>query len=137
MLGYFNEEAHKEWLRNNPQKRPIKDGPQAQISHFYLGGSVCHETGEKRQTEVQLKCLENVTSMSAVKLLLSEPKMCSYILSVESPLICQIIQKADEDGLINRKLVEGSADETTNNEEETNSKSASDEVQEALESMFH
>lgn len=137
MLGYFNEEVHKEWLKKNPQKRPQKVGPLAQINHFYQGGSVCHETGEKRQTEVQLKCLENATSMSEVKLFLMEPKMCSYILGVESPLICQIIQKADEDGLINRKSVEGSADETTNNEEKTNSKSTSDEVQEALESMFH
>lgn len=137
MLGHFNEAAHKEWLKMNPQKRPQKAGPFPQISHFYQGGSVCHETGDKRETEVQLKCLENATSMLEVKLNLMEPKTCSYILSVESPLICHIIQKADENGLIDRKSIEDSADETTNNEDKTNSKSANDEVQEALESMFH
>lgn len=106
MLGYFNEEAHKEWLKENPQKRPKKLGTRTQITHFYQGGSKCDETGEKRQTEVQLKCLENSTSMSKVSLFLMEPKMCNYILGVESPLICEIIEKADEDGLITRKSVE-------------------------------
>lgn len=135
MLGHFNEEAHKEWLKENPQKRPKKIGSRTQITHFYQGGSLCDETGEKRQTEVQLKCLENSTSMSAVKLFLMEPKMCSYILGVESPLICEIIEKADDDGLITRKSVEGSDNDATETDE--NDKQASDEVQEALESMFN
>lgn len=106
MLGYFNEDAHKEWIKENPQKRPKKIGSRAQLTHFYQGGSLCEETGEKRQTEVQLKCLENATSMSKVSLFLMEPKICHYILGVESPLICEIIEKADEDGLITRKSVE-------------------------------
>lgn len=107
MLGYFNEDAHKEWIKENPQKRPKKIGARAQITHFYQGGSTCTETGGKRQTEVQLKCLENASSMSKVSLFLMEPKICHYILGVESPLICEIIEKADEDGLITRKSVEG------------------------------
>lgn len=84
MLGYFNEDAHKEWLKENPQKRPKKVGARTQITHYYQGGSHCDETGEKRQTEVQLKCLENSTSMSKVSLFLMEPKICHYILGVES-----------------------------------------------------
>lgn len=105
MLGYFNEDAHKDWLRENPQKRPNKLRPRTQITHFYQGGSMCDEIGEKRRTEVQLKCLENSTSMSKVAIFLMEPKICHYILSVESPLICEIIEKADDDGLVTRKSV--------------------------------
>lgn len=116
MLGYFNEDAHKEWLKENPQKRPKKVGSRTQITHHYQGGSTCDETGEKRQTEVQLKCLENSTSMSKVSLFLMEPKICHYILGVESPLICEIIEKADEDGLITRKSVEASTEEKSASE---------------------
>lgn len=29
-----------------------------------------------------------------------EPQTCQYILGVESPLICDIIQRADDDGLV-------------------------------------
>lgn len=128
MLGYFNEDAHKEWLKENPQKRPKKVGTRTQITHFYQGGSHCDETGEKRQTEVQLKCLENSTSMSKVSLFLMEPKICHYILGVESPLICEIIEKADEDGLITRKSVEST--DKTNDKSSSSSTSSSDSASE-------
>lgn len=91
---------------------------------------MCDETGEKRQTEVQLKCLENSTSMSKVSLFLMEPKMCSYILGVESPLICEIIEKADEDGLITRKSMERAS-----GERDTES-TAENEIKETFESIF-
>lgn len=136
MLGYFDEEAHKEWIKENPQKRPKKNGLRTQITHFYQGGSTCDETGEKRQTEVQLKCLENSTSMSKVSLFLMEPKTCNYILGVESPIICEIIEKADDYGLIIRKSVDDTDEEII----KTNSKptsSSDEEVKEALESMFN
>lgn len=132
MLGYFNEDAHKEWLKENPQKRPKKLGTRTQITHHYQGGSPCDETGEKRQTEVQLKCLENSSSMSKVSLFLMEPKICHYILGVESPLICEIIEKVDEDGLITRKSVEASSAENVASES-----TAENEVKETFETTFN
>lgn len=101
MLGHFDEDAHKKWLKENPQKRPFtKIGSRTHLTHFYQGGSICEKTGEKRQTEVQLKCMENSSSLTKVSLFLMEPKMCQYILGVESPLICEIIEKANTDGLV-------------------------------------
>lgn len=98
LLGVFDEQAHKNWLKENPQKRPSKNARY--ITHLYQGGSKCDETGELRQTEVQLKCLENSTSKSRVSLYLMEPKTCNYILTVESQFLCDVIVAADEDGLI-------------------------------------
>lgn len=114
MLGYFDEDAHKEWLKENPQKRAISKvgGARAQLTHFYQGGTICDKTGEKRQTEVQLKCMENSSSMTKVSLFLMEPKMCQYILGVESPLICDIIEKANEDGLVPRQVLSKIMDQT-------------------------
>lgn len=36
-----------------------------------------------------------------MSLYLLEPRTCHYILGVESPLICEILPYADENGLIN------------------------------------
>lgn len=70
------------------------------VSHFYSGGDVCDKTGKPRQTEVKLKCLENSSSPAQVSLYLLEPRTCHYILGVESPLICDILPLANENGLI-------------------------------------
>lgn len=111
MLGYFNEELHKEWLNENPQKRPQKIGTRTHLSHFYQSGTICDKTGDTRQTEVQLKCLENSPSLTKVSLFLMEPKICSYILTVESPLICEIIEKANDDGLVPRNDISSAENE--------------------------
>lgn len=73
---------------------------RTQISHFYSRGNVCSQTRKPRQTEVKLKCLENASSPTQVSLYLLEPKICQYILGIESPLICEILDFADDNGLI-------------------------------------
>jgi endoplasmic reticulum lectin 1 len=100
LLGMFDEKTHKEFLQQHPEKRPKAKGQRKQITHFYTGGSTCDKTGQQRQTEVVLKCLENAASRSSVSLYLLEPKVCSYILGVESPLICDILDKVDEDAMV-------------------------------------
>ncbi|CAH0553589.1 unnamed protein product [Brassicogethes aeneus] len=104
-LGRFNKETHLDWIKTHPQKRPKPKGERKQLSHFYSDGDVCDKTGKPRQTEVKLKCLEN-TSPSAVSLYLLEPRYCEYILGVESPLICDILAAADENGLVEDNMVD-------------------------------
>lgn len=100
ILGFFDETAHKDWIKINSHKRPKAKGSRTQLTHFYQRGSLCDKTGKKRQTEVKLKCLENSASPSTVSLYLLEPQTCHYILGVESPLICDILNKANDDGLV-------------------------------------
>jgi endoplasmic reticulum lectin 1 len=111
LLGVFDEKAHKEFLQNHHDKRPKPKVLRKQITHFYNGGSTCDKTGQQRQTEVVLKCLENAPSRSTVSLYLLEPKVCSYILGVESPLICDILDKVNEDGLVPESEVSQSTGE--------------------------
>lgn len=124
MLGYFDEELHKQWLNENPQKRPKPIDNRTHLTHFYQGGSICDKTGEKRQTEVKLKCLENSPSPTKVTLYLMEPQTCQYILGVESPLICEILKEADENGLVPKSNVKAIVDSKTmdTSEKETDSK---------------
>ncbi|XP_004929447.1 endoplasmic reticulum lectin 1 isoform X1 [Bombyx mori] len=100
MLGRFDEKAHLDWIKDNKGKAPKPIDQRISISHFYSNGDVCDKTGRPRQTEVKLKCLENSSSPAQVSLYLLEPKTCHYILGVESPLICDILPLADENGLI-------------------------------------
>jgi len=99
-LGFFDKKKHLDWIKEHPHKRPKPVDQRKQLSHFYSGGSICDKTGQPRQTEVKLKCLEKPSSPSSVSLYLLEPKYCEYILGVESPLICEILDKADENGLV-------------------------------------
>ncbi|KAI5633904.1 glucosidase II beta subunit-like protein domain-containing protein [Phthorimaea operculella] len=100
LLGKFDEAAHLEWIKENKGKAPKSVESRTSISHFYSGGDICDKTNKPRQTEVKLKCLENSSSPAQVSLYLLEPRTCHYILGVESPLICEILPLADENGLI-------------------------------------
>jgi len=100
-LGKFDRSKHIEWIEAHPHKRPKPLAERKQLSHFYSDGSVCDKTGKLRQTEVRLKCIESpTTSPSSVSLFLLEPKTCEYILGVESPLICDILEYVDSNGLM-------------------------------------
>lgn len=101
-LGYFIKSKHLEWLANHAHKRPKPLSQRTQLSHLYSGGTICDKTGKPRQTEVKLKCLENTPNLNAVSLYLLEPRSCEYVLGVESPLICDILSRADENGLIEK-----------------------------------
>lgn len=109
-LGVFNKQKHLDWIREHPHKRPKPMEQRKQLSHFYSDGSVCDKTGQPRQTEVKLKCLEKAANPASVSLYLLEPKYCEYILGVESPLICDILDKADENGLVQIPLDFGEED---------------------------
>lgn len=53
-----------------------------------------------RSCEVRIRCQEESTSPSKVLIYLLEPETCSYILVVESPLLCDGLQKANKYGIL-------------------------------------
>lgn len=115
--------THLQWLEKNPHKRPKPVGQRKQLSHFYSDGTICDKTGKPRQTEVKLKCLENTNGAGTVVLYLLEPKSCEYILGVESPIICDIIDKADNNGLVQLEFVEKREYKSKDKEEQSPVKS--------------
>jgi len=98
-LGHFDKSKHIQWLKENPSKVPKTAEFRKHVSHFYSDGDFCELSGKPRQIEVKLKCKPS-QSISAVTLYLLEPKTCEYILGVESPLICDILNRADENGIM-------------------------------------
>ncbi|XP_034173675.1 endoplasmic reticulum lectin 1 isoform X1 [Osmia lignaria lignaria] len=104
-LGKFDKQKHLEWIAAHPHKKSKSPVLRKQLIHFYSDGTVCDKTGNLRQTEVKLKCVEShTTSPSSISLFLLEPKTCEYVLGVESPLICDILEYADENGLLSEKF---------------------------------
>lgn len=103
VVGNWNREEHLEWAKKNVARTyHLKDDGMQKVkvvSHFYSHGDVCDLTGKPRQVIVKLKCKES-ESPHAVTVYLLEPQTCQYILGVESPVICKILDTADENGLL-------------------------------------
>lgn len=98
-LGHFDQQAHRQWVQTNPDKRPQKQS--SSIWHHYEKGSRCDRTGLPREVDVKLTC-SGLGSMNptAVSMYLLEPKTCQYILVFESPMVCMLMGYTDEYGLI-------------------------------------
>lgn len=103
IVGTWNSQEHMEWAKKNVARSYLlrEDGTQKVkvVSHFYGHGDLCDLTGKPRQVIVKLKCKES-ESPHAVTLYMLEPQTCQYILGVESPVICKILDTADETGLL-------------------------------------
>ncbi|XP_055745911.1 endoplasmic reticulum lectin 1-like isoform X2 [Salvelinus fontinalis] len=103
VVGSWNTEEHLEWAQKNVARsyQLKNDGVQKVklVSHFYGHGDMCDMTGKPRQVIVKLKCKES-ESPHAVTVYMLEPQTCQYVLGVESPVICQILDTADEKGLL-------------------------------------
>lgn len=103
IVGAWNAEEHIDWAKNNVARsyQLKEDGGQKVklVSHFYGHGDVCDLTGKPRQVIVKLKCKES-ESPHAVTVYMLEPQTCQYVLGVESPVICRVLDTADEHGLL-------------------------------------
>ncbi|XP_027720874.1 endoplasmic reticulum lectin 1 [Vombatus ursinus] len=103
IVGTWNKEEHIEWAKKNTARayHLRDDGTQIvrMVSHFYGNGDICDLTDKPRQVTVKLKCKES-ESPHAVTVYMLEPHSCQYILGVESPVICKILDTADENGLL-------------------------------------
>ncbi|XP_044519266.1 endoplasmic reticulum lectin 1 isoform X3 [Gracilinanus agilis] len=103
IVGTWNKEEHIEWAKKNTARafHLRDDGTQIvrMVSHFYGNGDICDITDKPRQVTVKLKCKES-ESPHAVTVYMLEPHACQYILGVESPVICKILDTADENGLL-------------------------------------
>ncbi|XP_031552840.1 endoplasmic reticulum lectin 1-like isoform X2 [Actinia tenebrosa] len=92
LLGKWNKEEHIKWIRSKKTKTV------GYAVHLYSGGDICDLTGKPRQVQVRLRCKES-THLQEVSLYLMEPEVCHYILGVESPIICPLLERMDQDGL--------------------------------------
>lgn len=99
LLGTWNHQVHVDWLAQNAMKKPKPGVIPRVVSHFYSDGTLCDLTGKPRQVEVKLKCKEVKGHPDMMSSYLTEPRTCEYILKVESPIICPLLETVDENGL--------------------------------------
>jgi len=85
------------WNPDEPETDSDGKGRVSQVELFYSNGDICDITGEPREVIVRLKCKPGAANLA---LYLLEPKTCSYILGLESQLLCQLLTDVDENGLI-------------------------------------
>jgi len=92
-LGKFDEAKHLNWIDANPKRKKSS----TEVNYLFSDGDICHETHKLRFVEVKLKCPEIDTKQFSMTL--EEPKLCEYRLTLESGLICKLLQSVDENGL--------------------------------------
>lgn len=123
-LGYFSESSHRQWLAKNLDKMPKRGGYSTALWHHYDRGTHCDRTGAPREVDVKLMCTPISSSSSSVSIYLLEPKTCQYILVVESPIICDLMQLADEYGLVQEDNLQQLLQKNTLSNEETTKESS-------------
>jgi endoplasmic reticulum lectin 1 len=112
-LGSWNKNDHLEWLRSHPNKRPLTNvNDRTTVTHYFSNGDRCEENNRSRFVELKLKCIRTREKSHAVSLYLMEPATCEYILTIESPWLCEYVESADMNGLANVFYAE---DSTGNN----------------------
>ncbi|XP_053568175.1 endoplasmic reticulum lectin 1 [Bombina bombina] len=103
VVGTWKKDEHLDWAKKNNARTYLVGGDGVQtvrmVSHFYGSGDICELNEKPRQVIVKLKCKES-ESPHAVTIYMLEPQSCQYILGVESPVICKILDTADENGLL-------------------------------------
>lgn len=92
-LGKFNEDKHLDWLDRNPEKRKSP----TEVNYLFSDGDICHETNRLRYVEVKLRCPQ--FDSKHFSMTLEEPRLCEYILTLESELMCKLLQMVDENGI--------------------------------------
>ncbi|XP_078594232.1 endoplasmic reticulum lectin 1-like isoform X1 [Branchiostoma floridae x Branchiostoma japonicum] len=101
-IGTWNKQEHLDWAKDNPgqatPRRHRDDGKVRMVTHYYGHGDMCDVTGRPREVLVKLKC--KTSDKHSVTIYLIEPNTCEYILGVESPIICSLLDTADENGLL-------------------------------------
>jgi Glucosidase II beta subunit-like protein len=109
---------------DNPQLLPAvnkyaEDEPElSRVTDTYSGGDVCDATGKPRATQVQYFCCSdrvmakyrgpvlrhgnpmNSKIVSIVSLLEDPQEVCTYTITVCTPLLCEEVKSDDDDGLL-------------------------------------
>lgn len=96
LLGVWNVENHLSWIEQHKLKRTLADPSKRNtISLLYSNGQICEGINKNRYTEVKFKCVKDGKDTHTVSLYLSEPNICEYVILLESPWFCDLVDKAD------------------------------------------
>uniref|UniRef100_A0A0N5CEM0 Endoplasmic reticulum lectin 1 n=1 Tax=Strongyloides papillosus TaxID=174720 RepID=A0A0N5CEM0_STREA len=103
-LGFFDHASHVKWITADKSRLPtVDEGKIIQIRQFYMGGNVCDENQQPRQTEVRIRCDRNLykKKSDAIQLYMEEPTQCKYILTIASGTFCDRMDDFIPYGYIN------------------------------------
>lgn len=112
MVGLWDRDAHLKWaegkmVRSYKEITDVKENKVEKkvhmVEHFYHNGDFCDAVKKPREVIVRLKC-KGGGSKHSVTIYLREPTTCSYILGIESPIICDLLDTADENGLFDANI---------------------------------
>ncbi|VDO12517.1 unnamed protein product [Rodentolepis nana] len=118
-MGKWNADAHLNWVKQSSLRRPqLPLENRFKLTQFYGDGDYCDDIKSPRSVKLSFVCQRKI--ITNVQLSFLEPSTCQYSISLESPLFCDLLKKADENGFLppgvesanQRKVVHQMTDET-------------------------
>uniref|UniRef100_A0A5K3F859 Endoplasmic reticulum lectin 1 n=1 Tax=Mesocestoides corti TaxID=53468 RepID=A0A5K3F859_MESCO len=104
VLGKWDEAVHLEWVRKSRLRKPsLPAEKRNKLTQFYGQGDFCEEIKAHRTVRLSFVCQRKIST--AVQLSFSEPTVCQYSINLESPLFCDLLRQADDDGLFPQEVV--------------------------------
>lgn len=94
ILGIWDKDMHNAHLAtlSSPNKGPTY------TDLFFFNGNICDQTGLPRRVTVRLRCATK-GNVQAIVMFLEEPAMCDYRFTVESVMLCQVVEGVDKYGV--------------------------------------
>ena len=100
VLGMWSKDEHIKWTKGQPKEAYRNlDAKKSTVTLYYGQGDICHENNDYRHTLVKLRCSPSTKSTASISVSLTEPKLCSYIMTVDSGMFCDLLKHVDEYGI--------------------------------------
>ncbi|CAK9305101.1 unnamed protein product [Gordionus sp. m RMFG-2023] len=109
-LGKWNHATHLAWVEREKLKIKGKtssglippEQKRTSVTYYYSGGDYCDEVKSPRNATIKLRCIVKKDNPNYISMYLSEISICNYVFSVDSPIICSLLDKIDEYGFLKK-----------------------------------
>ena len=100
ILGIWDQTKHINWAKSQPKEAYMNlEAKKPHVTLYYGQGDICHENNQYRHTLVNLRCAPSLQSVTSISVSLTEPKLCSYVMTVDSGMFCELLKHVDEYGV--------------------------------------
>jgi len=98
-LGLWDEKYHvRQFAAAAKNANKVKGSKLASVTHHYKDGDYCEEVKANRKVRVKMQCSKALKG-GQVSLSLEEEHTCQYVLRVQSPMFCGLVEEVGPHGL--------------------------------------
>lgn len=98
-LGAWDEKYHRrQYAAAAKNENKVKGSKLPSVTQYYKDGDFCEETKGNRKVRVKMQCSKSLKG-GQVSLSLEESHTCQYLLRVQSPMFCGLVEEVGPHGM--------------------------------------